>query len=150
MTIKSFSFLNPSEPEAGEKNWRVLQESSKYIDFSSSITVTNITNYGSAKAWCQTYGPMAYYYIKLTSAGGNMTSAGGAYISGMPFGPPTLSGLKSTIYTQWLDALDTNGNELAANQRAQLIFSTARPRINVPGVIATPDIYVYGWFLRDA
>lgn len=148
--LKAFSFLNPIDPKNDEKNWRSLVDLSKFNDFSSQITTGNITNVGSAIGWCQLFGPMCYYYIKLISGGGDMVSAGSGYISGVPYGPVSKSGLKSTVYRQFLEVLDTNGNEIGPNQKGYVDYNAGLPRIYLINAFSTPELYIYGWIYRDA
>lgn len=151
MTIKSFAFESSDQLSPEGRNWRQFDQASNFIDFSSKVTVGNITNYGSAVAWAQSYGPMVYYYIKLTPSAGNLVSAGAGYIQGMPFGAPSVSGLKATIYLQPIEVLDTNLTPIAATgQKGYLTYNGSTPRINLVNAFNTPTLYVYGWAFRDA
>lgn len=150
MTIKAFGFLNPTDEINTQRNWRVLDENSKFLDFSNKIAVGNISNFVSAIAYAQLIGPLCHYYIKLSGSGGvDMTSAGSGYITGIPFGAPSVSGQKTTEYWQGLECVDANFIEIAP-AKAVLLYNSGVPRITLPAGFTSISLYVYGTVFRDA
>lgn len=150
MTIKALSFLNPSVLQNTEKNWRTLDIGTKFLEFSSKITTQNISNVVTTKGYAQLIGPLCHYYIVLSGSGGvDMTSAGSGYIDGIPYGPPSLSGLKTSYDYQGLECVDSNFTQIATS-KARLQYNSGAPRIVLPAGFTTITLYVYGTVFRDS
>lgn len=156
MTIKSFSFLNPTSPVEQEKNWRQFDENSKFGLFTP--TVADINNFGSAKAWYQLYGPVVFYWIKLTSDGVDMTAGAAPKISNLPYGPQSASGGKTlSEYQVSLTARGGAGGAsvpLIATADAWATAVGGTSYIYLPAgpwtAPAIQNIWVQGWIFRDA
>lgn len=155
MTIKSFGFLNPTNPANTERNWRTLDTNTKFGTWVP--TLADLTDAGTEVAYFQLYGPMVYYYIYLRSYGdihgvaGRLIQPGAdPRISLPPYSPETPSGKKAIQNNQWLDCVDEKGFELAPGQKAILSAVASTPYIGLPvGWANVNKIYIYGWFFRD-
>lgn len=155
MTIKSFSFENPVGPESLERNWRQFDQNSKFGVFEP--LVTDINNFGSAEGYYQLYGPIVFYWIKLTYDGTNMTPGAGPAIYNLPYGPESVSGLKAVSPKQV-----SMTARAGAGSAAELLNSTQDAWVASTGGIAyiilpaawtaavTQNIWVQGWIFRDA
>lgn len=148
--MQPFGFIQLDGEDPASKNWRVLDSSSKFGPWVP--TQHNITGVTTVKAFYQLYGPMCYYYINL--GGAAVTVGGGgnpSYLTGLPYGPDSSSGLKTTYLKQTLTCSDGNGASLfAANPYAILSYNAGVSRINIPiGGVASAEIIISGWFFRN-
>lgn len=155
MTIKSFGFLNPVSEENTQKNWRTLDTNTKFGLWEP--VVTDIANVGSTEGYYQLYGPIVFYWIKLTYNGTQMTTTGGPKISNLPYGPESVSGKKTTApYQVSLTARAGAANasqSLAAGYDPWVSAVSGTSYIYLPGTWSaanTQNIWIQGWIFRDA
>lgn len=156
MTIKSFGFLNPTSPENTEKNWRTLDANTKFGNWTP--TVEGITNFGSAEGWYQLYGPIVFYWIKLTYDGTDMTAgAPPVRISNLPYGPESVSGKK--ILSPYQVSMVARAGAGGASENLNSTYDpwvtsvSGTAYIYLPTVwtaTVTQYIWIQGWIFRDA
>jgi hypothetical protein len=153
--MKTLAFINVSGEEPHAKNWRVLDESSKFGIWTPSTV--DINNVGSTKGYYQLYGPLVFYWIKITYDGTNLTAGANPRISNLPFGPESSSGLKTTSEFQVsLTARAGAGGAselLSATNDAWATATSGVSYIYLPTVwtaAVTQIIWVQGWIFRDS
>src|SRR5574339_445519 len=156
MTIKAFNFLNPIDDDSRGKNWRQFIDNSKFGLWTP--TVDDIGNLGSAKAYYQLYGPVVFYWIKLTYNGVNMTNLGTPVITNLPYGAESTSGQRLVSESQpGFTARAGSGTnaleQLSSTQEPYIISLAGTSYIQLPTTwtaASTQIIWVQGWFFRDA
>jgi hypothetical protein len=155
MTIKSFGFLNPSVEGNHEKNWRTLDTNTKFGNWTPETL--NINNVGSTQGWYQLYGPIVFYWAKLTYNGVNMTPGVSPRILNLPYGPESPSGLK--FFSESQVSINARGGAggasfpLNASEDAWVSSVGGTAYIYLPSTWTATDIqfiWVQGWIFRDA
>lgn len=150
MTIKSFAFENPIDLETQARNWRQFDQNSKFVKFTP--TLSDFTNTGTPEGFCFLYGPLVYYYIYIpwNDVAPGITVGANPKVRGLPYGPESPSGSKTSTYPQYLDCI-ASAQEVSSGFRAQIRSLAGTLEILVPtyGGGKGP-IAIYGWVFRDA
>lgn len=158
--MKPYAFGNPDVQTNLSKNWRVLDAGTKTGVWAPGVSNITQVSAANSKAYYNLQGPLCFYYIVLAwdgGGGGINTGAGGnpSYITGLPYGPNSISGQKSSFDTQYLEAVKyTTGIEVLATYKARLIYVAGVPRISMPvaggpALVTADAIAVYGSFFRE-
>lgn len=144
--MQPFNFVNPVDELAFERNERELAVKSKFLQWTPTLVGVG-GSVTTSKAYAQLYGPMCYYWIEFTGTNLVYAGPGVSKITGVPFGPNSSSGAKTSVDTQYLHYYD--GTALTV---VPLAYSSGVPYIEL-GALPTANrtlIRVWGWFFRDS
>lgn len=143
--MQPFNFINPTSEDARERNLRELEKKSTFRVWTPALVGVG-GSVTTAKAYAQLYGSMCYYWVEFTGTNLVYSGPGTSKITGVPYGPTSTSGVKTTYDTQYLHYYD--GTDLGV---VTLAYSSSVPHIvlNAYPVANRSFIRVWGWIVRD-